>query len=117
MLGHAGTVIAAGLLGAMIMACLYCARELWRDGTARAWVVVALMNLAMIAFHLPGPAHHHGTANAEAPPSSTLMTAATLLELTEVVAAATALYIGSRGRVPHLAVHQATEPSRQRQPN
>ena len=60
MLGHASNLIAAGLLATMIAACLYCARELWRDGTERAWVVVALMNLAMIALHLPAPAHHHG---------------------------------------------------------
>lgn len=99
MLGHTSSVVAAGLLAAMIVACLYCARELWRDGTARAWVVVALMNLAMIALHLPAPAHHHGVPNAEAPPSSTLMTVATLLALAEVTAAATALYVGSRGRV------------------
>src|ERR1700754_2458079 len=79
MLGHASGVIAAGLLAAMIAACLYCARELWRDGTARAWVVVALMNIAMIALHLPGPAHHHGTSSAAAPLPSTLMAAATLL--------------------------------------
>ena len=52
------------LLATMIVACLYCARELWRDGTERAWVVVALMNLAMIALHLPAPAHHHGATSA-----------------------------------------------------
>ena len=62
MLGHASNVVAAGLFAAMIVACLYCARELWRDGTERAWVVVALMNLAMIALHLPAPGHHHGAA-------------------------------------------------------
>ena len=48
MLGHASSVITTGLFVTMIAACVYCARELWRDGTARAWVVVALMNLAMI---------------------------------------------------------------------
>jgi len=96
MLGHSSSVIAAGLLAAMIVACLYCARELWHDGTARAWVVVALMNIAMIALHLPAPAHHHGPGNAEAPPSSTLMAVATLLALVEVVAATAVLYAGSR---------------------
>src|SRR6478735_3066742 len=73
MLGHASSVFAAGLLATMIAGCFYCARELWRDGTARAWVVVALMNLAMIALHLPAPAHHHSAPNAAAPSSSTLM--------------------------------------------
>lgn len=116
MLGHASSVIAAALLATMIAACLYCARELWRDGTARAWVIVALMNLAMIALHLPAPAHHHGAPSA-APPPSTLMAVATLLALTEVAAAAAALYVGSRGRLAQLAVHQAAEPARQRQPN
>jgi hypothetical protein len=102
MLGHAG-VIATGLLATMIVACLYCARELWRAGTARAWVVVALMNLAMIALHLPAPTHHHGAPNVAAPEPSSLMTAATLLALTEVVAAAAALYVGSRGRMVALS--------------
>src|SRR5215218_4004503 len=102
MLGHTSGAITAGLLATMIAACLYCARELWRDGTARAWVVVALMNIAMIAVHLPAPAHHHGAPNAEAPPSSTMMTMATLLALAEVTAAAAALYVGSRGRMVRL---------------
>ncbi len=121
MLGHASSMIAAGLLATMIAACLYCAGELWRDGTTRAWVVVALMNLAMIAFHLPAAAHHHGAASAQAPPPSTLMAVATLLALTETIAAATALYIGARGHASNpasnLAVHQAAEPARQRQTN
>jgi hypothetical protein len=116
MLGHASNLIAAGLLTTMIVACLYCAGELWRDGTARAWVVVALMNLAMIALHLPAPAHHHGAPNAAAPPPSTLMAVATLLALAEVIAAAAALYIGSRA-IANLAVHQTAEPARQRQAN
>jgi len=103
MLGHTSSVIAAGLLATMIAACLYCARELWRDGTARAWVVVALMNLAMIALHLPAPAHHHGASNASAPSSSTLMAVATMLALAEVTAAAAALYVGSRGRMIQLS--------------
>lgn len=117
MLGHASSVLTAGLLATMIAACLYCACELWRDGAARAWVVVALMNLAMIALHLPAPAHHHGAANGEAPAPSTLMAVATLLAFTEVIAAATALYVGSRGHFSHLAVHQAAEPVRQRHAN
>jgi len=114
MLGHASGVLAAGLLATMIAGCLYCARELWRDGTARAWVVVALMNLAMIALHLPAPGHHHGPSNAAAPPS-TLMAVATLVALTEVVAATAALYVGSRGRAITSAVHQSAQPAGQRQ--
>jgi hypothetical protein len=103
MLGHASGVIVTMLLATMIVACLYCARELWRAGTARAWVVVALMNLAMIALHLPAPAHHHGAPNMAAPTPSTLMTVATLLAFIEIVAAATALYVGSRGRMVSLS--------------
>jgi hypothetical protein len=102
-LGHVSSVIVGGLLAAMIVACLYCARELWRAGTARAWVVVALMNLAMIALHLPAPEHNHGAPNVAAPAPSTLMTAATLLAFAEVVAAAVALYAGSRGRTVALS--------------
>lgn len=103
MLGHASSIVVAGLLATMIVACLYCARELWRDGTARAWVVVALMNLAMIALHLPAPAHHHGASDVAASTTSTLMTAATLLAFIEIVAAAAALYVGSRGRMVALS--------------
>ena len=103
MLGHGSSVIVTGLLVTMIVACLYCARELWRAGTARAWVVVALMNLAMIALHLPAPAHHHGAAGVAAPTPSTLITVATLLAFIEIVAAAAALYVGSRGRMGALS--------------
>ena len=60
MLGHASNVAAGALLAAMIVACVYCARDLWLRGTLRAWCVVGLMNIAMIAVHLPMPAHHHG---------------------------------------------------------
>jgi hypothetical protein len=97
MLGHVSSVIAGVLLAVMITACLFCARELWRDGTMRAWVVVALMNLAMIALHLPAPAHHH---HAGAPgQQSAVMAAATSLALVEVLAAAVVLYVRSRGRM------------------
>jgi len=115
MLGHAPGLIVAGLLATMIVACLYCARELWRAGTARAWVVVALMNLAMIALHLPAPAHHHGAVSAAAPSPSPLMAVATLVALVEVAAAAAALYVRSRGRIAALraAAHQPPKPSMQ----
>ena len=32
MLGHASNVVAGGLLAAMIVACVYCARDLWQRG-------------------------------------------------------------------------------------
>jgi hypothetical protein len=115
MLGHAPNPIAAGVLATMIAACLYCARELWRDGTERAWVVVALMNLAMIALHLPAPAHHHDAMSAAAPSPSTLMVMAALVAVVEVTAAAAALYVRSRGRFVALRapVHQPPQPSMQ----
>jgi hypothetical protein len=115
MLGHASNPIVVGVLATMIAACLYCARELWRDGTERAWVAVALMNLAMIALHLPAPAHHHGATSVAAPSPSTLMVVATLVALVEVTAAAAALYVRSRGRFVALrtAVHQPPQPAMQ----
>jgi hypothetical protein len=104
MLGHASNAISAALLAVMITACLFCAWELWREGTVRAWVVVALMNLAMIAVHLPAPAHaHHGVAPAGPPTPSTLMATATLLAVIEVLAAAVALYVVSRGRTVEIS--------------
>ena len=45
MLGHASNVVAGVLLAAMILACVYCARDLWLRGTLRAWCVVGLMNI------------------------------------------------------------------------
>ncbi|MCT7657537.1 hypothetical protein [Mycobacterium deserti] len=99
MLGHAANPVAAGLLVVMIVGCLYCARELWREGSVRAWTVVALMNLAMIALHLPAPAHHHGTV-AAAPGQ---MTAATSVALVEVLIASTVVYVRSRGHWARLS--------------
>ncbi|OBK77441.1 hypothetical protein [Mycobacterium sp. 1164985.4] len=95
MLGHAQTPFAAALMASMATACLYCARDLWRDGRQRAWAIVALMNLAMIAIHLPAPGHHHGAA-AAAP--SSVMGVATVVAMIEAGAAAAVLYVHSRGR-------------------
>ncbi len=98
MLGQAANAVVAGLLAAMVAACLYCARELWRAGTERAWLVVALMNLAMIGVHLPLPAHHHNSAHTSLAAHSNLMVAATSLAFVEVLAATAALWARSRGR-------------------
>jgi hypothetical protein len=99
MLDNAANVVVGGLLAVMIVACLYCARDLWLHGTMREWVVVALMSLAMVALHLPAPAHHHGaSANRVAQPS-TVMALATLVALVEVLAAAAVLYFRTRGRM------------------
>jgi hypothetical protein len=96
---RATNLAAAALMVAMLAACLYCARDLWVRGTLRTWVLVALMNLAMIATHLPAPAHHHGggVASAARAHHSTVMTLATTLAAVEVVIAATVVYYRTRG--------------------
>jgi NADH:ubiquinone oxidoreductase subunit K len=99
MLGHASNVVAGGLLAVMIVACVYCARDLWLRGTLRAWCVVGLMNIAMIAVHLPMPAHHHGMQMASMGQQSTLMAMATGVAAVEVVVAMAVLYYRTRGNV------------------
>ena len=96
MLGHASNVVAGGLLAAMIVACVYCARDLWLRGTLRAWCVVGLMNIAMIAVHLPMPTHHHGMHMSSMGPQSTLMGLATGVAAVEVVVAMAVLYYRTR---------------------
>ena len=62
-LGHVTNVVAMAVTVAMLVGCLYCARDLWLRGTIHGWLTVALMNFAMIAIHLPASAvHHHGRA-------------------------------------------------------
>ena len=95
MLGHASNVVAGGLLAAMIVACVYCARDLWLRGTLRAWCAVGLMNIAMIALHMPMPAHHHGM-HAAAGQQSTLMGLATAIAAVEVAVAMAVLYYRTR---------------------
>ncbi len=97
MLGHASNVVAGLLLAAMIAACVYCARDLWLRGTLRAWCVVGLMNIAMIAVHLPAPSHHHGMHAATAGQQSTLMGLATAVAAVEVAVAMAVLYCRTRG--------------------
>ena len=99
MLADAANAASAVLLAGMVGACLYCARELWRAGTSRAWCLVALMNLAMVAVHLPASVGHHGTRAAveSAVAQSTTMTMATALALTEVVIAVAVLCYRTRG--------------------
>jgi hypothetical protein len=99
MLGHASNVVAGVLLAAMIVACVYCARDLWLRGTLRAWCVVGLMNIAMIAVHLPMPAHHHDMQMGSMDQQSTLMGLATGVAAVEVVAAMAVLYYRTRGNV------------------
>ncbi|WP_237160956.1 hypothetical protein [Mycolicibacterium parafortuitum] len=76
----------------MAAACLYCAYEVWRFDTVRSWVLVAVMNLAMIAVHLPLAGHRHGDATAGEAPMGTAMQLATAVAATEIVFAAIVLY-------------------------
>lgn len=101
LLGHAGTPAMMAAMVAMMIACLFCARDLWRRGSLGVWCAVALMNLAMIALHLPMPAHHHGLAAPSAAAGTALadpMAMATLLALVEVVIAAGVLAYRTRHR-------------------
>ena len=99
MLGHVGSAAAAVLIAGMVGACLYCAWELWVSGTTRAWCLVALMNLAMVAVHLPLSGTHHITHAAveTVVPQSMIMTLATVLSMVEVLIAVTVLCYRTRG--------------------
>ncbi len=109
MLGHAGNPVVAVLVVAMMAACLFCARELWTAGPPRAWCVVAVMNLGMVAVHWSLPSHHHGAAVATAVPitvaipTPTLMTVATTVSLAEAAVATVVLWVQTRRRAISLA--------------
>jgi hypothetical protein len=96
MLGHASNVVVGTVLAAMIAACVYCARDLWSRGTLRAWCVVGLMNIAMIAVHMPMPAHHHSVHMGSMGQQSTLMGIATGIAGVEAVVAMAVLYYRTR---------------------
>jgi hypothetical protein len=102
--GHATSAVAVVVMVLMAAVCLYCAYDLWLSGTSRAWVLVATMNIAMVAVHMPTAAHHHGggvsaTAAAGMP---TAMVVATVIAVIEVVAAVAVLYQRSRGTAGRL---------------
>jgi hypothetical protein len=104
MLGSSTTPALAILVLAMMGACLFCARDLWTVGSTRAWCLVAVMSLGMIAVHWSAPGHHHtGVISTVAIPAPTLMTVATTLSVLEAVAATAVLYVKSRGRAVSLA--------------
>jgi hypothetical protein len=98
MLGSSTNPALAVLVVAMMGACLYCARDLWTVGSSRAWCLVAVMSLAMVAVHWSVPGHHHNGAIGSGPPASMLMTVATTLSVLEAAAATVVLYVQSRGR-------------------
>jgi hypothetical protein len=101
LVGHVGSVAAAAFVLVMAGACLFCARELWLHGSLRAWCLVAVMNLGMIAAHTSLPGHHHGIAlpgRLSAAPQATLMTVAIALSAAEVCVAAAVLCYRTRDR-------------------
>jgi hypothetical protein len=107
-LSHAGNPIIAVGMVAMIVACLFCAHELWTRDTLRGWVLVGLMNLAMIGVHLPMPGghHHHGSVPVVVAPASgaTAMAAATGAAILEALLAAAVLLYRTRHHAHFLAV-------------
>jgi hypothetical protein len=100
MLGGTASPVLTVLVVGMMAACLYCARDLWTASSTRAWCVVAVMNLGMVAVHWSAPGHHHADVVnlAAAIPASTLMTVATTLSVFEAAVATAVLYVRSRGR-------------------
>ena len=102
-LTHPTSAAATALTAVMLTACLFCARDLWGHDRLRTWVVVALMNLAMIAVHAPASAaHDHGgrVSAAASVHHSTVMTLATVLAVVEVVFASAVLYYRTRANRP-----------------
>jgi hypothetical protein len=106
MVGHAGNVVLAALILAMMAACLYCARDLWVEGSLGAWGLVAAMNLGMIVVHCSLPVHQHGTplAIGVVAPMPTVMTLAIAISAVEVVVASAVLYRHSRERARSVIV-------------
>jgi NADH:ubiquinone oxidoreductase subunit K len=98
MLGHAANIAMGVLMAGMIVACLYCARDLWRRGTPGVWCLVALMNLAMIAVHLPAPSHHHVAGAMGVGQVSSIMALATAISAIEATLAIAVLWFRTRRR-------------------
>ncbi|MDF2826165.1 MAG: hypothetical protein K0R68_3573 [Mycobacterium sp.] len=104
MLGHAESAAVSAVVAVMLAVCVFCAWELWRDGSLRAWALVALMNLGMVAVHATSAGHHHGaslqleTAGSPSP----LMAVATAIAAVEVAAAAAVLFYRTRDRADRL---------------
>ena len=98
-LGHATSALAAVLMAAMILGCLYCARDLWMDDSLRGWTLVAVMNLVMIVVHLPASGHHHGSGPALSAmaPEATAMSLAAAVAATEALVATAVLVHRTRG--------------------
>lgn len=105
-LGASERPVAAVLSVLMIGGCMSCAWDLWRHDTIRAWLTVAVMNLAMIGMHLPASAGHHHSGGT-ATPLPVVMAWATGLALVEAGAATVGLYLKTRGSYPDQCVDPA----------
>jgi hypothetical protein len=103
-LSHAGGPIVAVAMIAMIVACLFCAQELWTTDTMRGWVGAGLMSLAMIGVHLATTAghRHHGSVVVEPAGGASVMAVATGVAVLEVMLAATVLLYRTRHRARSL---------------
>jgi hypothetical protein len=112
-LTHAGHPIVAVGMVAMIVACLSCAYDLWTMDTIRGWVLVGLMNLAMIGVHLPMTAEHrhHGSVSAVVEPVSgaQVMAVATGVAVLEVALAAAVLLYRTRHHADALHSRRISE--------
>lgn len=92
----------SGVALAMAAVCLYCAYELWRFDTVRSWVLVAVMNIAMIGVHLLTTGSHHHSAAVHALPAAPAvdmgpaMGLATTAAMVEILLAATVLFVRTR---------------------
>jgi hypothetical protein len=100
---------------AMVMAtiCLVCGWELWTAPKTRTWLVVATMNIAMIALHLPAMSgHHHGRIVSVVPQGhlDTIMVVATGISAVEVVLAAAVLNHATRRRARELIPRIVEDP-------
>lgn len=95
-----GHMMAVAVAVVMAAVCVVCARELWIAPTTRTWALIAVMNLAMIAVHLPASASHQhgGVVTMTAGHPSAVMALATAIAAIEVAAAAAVLYRRSRGQ-------------------
>jgi hypothetical protein len=106
-LSHAANPIVALAMITMIVACLFCAHELWTRDTIRGWVLVGLMNIVMIGVHLPmtGGHHHHRSVALSIAPASgvTAVAAATGVALLEVALAVAVLLCRTRHHAYFLA--------------
>lgn len=87
------TSVSSALVTAMALLCVYCAVDLLRSGSKRAWVMVAATSAAMILAHSSFPAHHQPVGQGSS------MTAASAVAAVELLLAAAVVFYRTR-RIP-----------------